>query len=500
MASAQHRTRSGVVTELPNLGTDGILFEPAVDLAARIQTRELSVSELLDATWQQIHRLNPILNAIVTSLEDQSREEGRRADQAIKQGGYRGPLHGLPFTVKDLIATAGIRTTAGSTVLASHIPNTSAPAIARLQAAGAILLGKSNCPEFALDLHTGNRLFGDTWNPWNPRYTSGGSSGGDSAAVAAGMAAFGVGTDYGGSVRWPAHCTGLAAFRPTPGLVPSTGQLPYSTEGDLPPPNSLSLQNWLQTMGPLARSAKDLAMLVRVMAGPDNLDSHAVPVDLGDPDSVNIAHLSVAWFDEDGTIPVRSDVKATVADAASALSQRGLEVVNERPPGFDEGEAAYSALRAAEGLPDHRTMVAGHEAELTDYLRVWLERPAKGMTVTEYRALGVKADSVRARVAAFMEDWPILLLPVASIPAFVPDSWDFVVEGTQVARFNIETCCRVVTLLRTPAAVVACGTTREGLPIGVQVVGRPYRDHEVMAVAIALEEAFGLWRPPVRPS
>jgi len=225
-----------------------------------------------------------------------------------------------------------------------------------------------------------------------------------------------------------------------------------------------------------------------------------VPVELADPESTNLVKLAVAWLDGDGTVPVRSDLRAAVADAASAHSERGLDVINERPPGFEEGESVYAALRAAEGLPDHLSAVAGHESELTEYLRVWLARPAVELTLTQYRALGVQADSVRARVLAFMEDRPILLLPVASIPAFVPETWDFVVEGTEVARFNIETCCRVVTLLRTPAAVVPCGTTPEGLPIGVQVVGRPYRDHEVMAVAIALEEAFGRWRPPTPSS
>jgi Asp-tRNA(Asn)/Glu-tRNA(Gln) amidotransferase A subunit family amidase len=465
-----------------------------------LRRRELSASELIDATWRCIRALNPRLNAVVTEREEESRAEAVRADDALARGQPVGPLHGLPFTVKDLIATAGLRTTAGSLVLSDYMPRSSAPAIRRLEEAGAILIGKSNCPEFGLDLHTANRMFGDTWNPWNPRFTSGGSSGGDSAAIAAGMAAFGIGTDYGGSIRFPAHCTGLASIRPTPGIVPGTGQLPYPIQDDLPPPNSLSLQVWLQTIAPLARSVDDLAMLLNVMAGPDGLDVHCVPAEVGDPATVDIRNLGCAWFDGDGTIPVRSDVKSTVARAAAALAGRGLRVINERPPEFDHAEAVYAALRAAEGLPDHAALIGGHESELTDYVRAWFESSHQDIGLAEYRALGAKSDAIRARVLAFMDTWPILLLPVASIPAFEPGPWDFTVEGARVARFNVETCCRVVTLLRAPAAVAICGTSAEGLPIGVQVVGRPFHDHEALAVAIALEQEFGRWRPPEAPA
>jgi Asp-tRNA(Asn)/Glu-tRNA(Gln) amidotransferase A subunit family amidase len=463
-----------------------------------MRRRELSASELIDAAWRQVRRLNPTINALVTEREEESRLEARQADAAMARDMPLGPLHGLPFTVKDLIATAGVRTTAGSLVLKDYVPRVSAPVVSRLQGAGAILMGKSNCPEFGLDLHTSNRIFGDTWNPWDNRVTSGGSSGGDSAAVSAGMATFGVGTDYGGSIRFPAHCTGLACLRPTPGVVPGTGQLPYSADGDLPPPNSVSLQAWLQTIAPLARSIGDLAMLVRAMAGPDQLDSHAVPFDLADPEQVDVRGLGCAWFDGDGTVPVRSDVRAAVATAAAALAGAGVRVVNERPPGFEEGEDAYAAMRAAEGLPDHAVLTSGRDQDLTAYLRTWLTNSQGTTTLREYRALGARADRIRAQVTAYMTDWPILLLPVASIPAFVPDQWDFDVEGTRVPRFNIETCCRVVTLLRMPAAVVICGTSTEGLPIGVQVVGKPFHDQQVLAVSQLLEQEFGRWRPQGR--
>jgi Asp-tRNA(Asn)/Glu-tRNA(Gln) amidotransferase A subunit family amidase len=474
---------------------DQVAFDSAEHLSAMIREREISSSELVDLYLRRVDRLNPDINAIVTLCEESARLEGRRVDDLVAKGKPLGPLAGLPFTVKDLIATAGVRTTAGSLTLSDFVPRETAPAIERLRAAGAILLGKSNCPEFGLDIHTSNRLFGDTWNPWNTQMTSGGSSGGDSAAVAAGMATFGVGTDYGGSIRWPAHCTGLVALRPTPGLVPSTGQLPYPPAPDFPPPNSASLQYQLQTIAPLARSVRDLWSVASVMAGPDNRDFHSVPVSLNDPADVDLSRLSCTWFDGDGTVPVRADIVDVVQAAARALEVRGVLTTNLRPPRLEFAEDVFAALRAADGMADHLAVATGREDQLTWYVREWLEGSKAQVSVEEYQRLTAAADSIRVSVLHFMETWPILLLPVASIPAFEPGPHDFVVEGTTVKRFNIETCCRVITLLRAPSAVVPCGTSRDGLPVGVQIVGRPFRDDQVIAVALALESQFGPWRP-----
>jgi Asp-tRNA(Asn)/Glu-tRNA(Gln) amidotransferase A subunit family amidase len=460
-------------------------------IARQVRRRDITATEVLEAHLEQIQTQNPILNAVVTLASDQARAQAARIDQALASGIDPGPLAGVPFTVKDLIATRGIRSTAGSLILADHVPSWGATAVDRLSAAGAVLVGKANCPEFGLALHTRNRLFGQTLSPLGPGLSPAGSSGGDAAAVASGMAAFGIGTDYGGSIRVPAHCTGLAALRPTPGLVPGTGQLPFQPGPAPVPPSTSSLQARLQTIGPIARRVPDLWPLLRAMAGPDGIDGNAVPVPLGRPGRVNVKDLPVAWCDGDGRYPVREDVVAVVESAARALSGLGVPVAACRPPGLDRAEDVYAALRGIEGLPEHQALAAGREPELTDYVREWMAAAAAPASPPAdergLRGLTAAADAIRAEVGAFMRERPIVLLPVASVPAFPLAADTFPVDGQVLTGLQIESCCRAVTLLRLPATVVRCGYSREGLPVGVQVVGRPFHDAETIAVAAALE-------------
>lgn len=482
-----------------------LLAAPATEIAGAIRQRVVSTTEVLELHLQHIADVSPRLNAIVTLVEERARAAAARADRELASGREVSPLHGVPFTVKDIIATEGIRTTGGSLVLRDFVPLRSAPAVERLERAGAILLGKTNCPEFALDLHTWNRVFGGTRNPWNEEFTSGGSSGGDSAAVASGCSAFGIGTDYGGSIRWPAHCTGIASLRPTVGIVPATGQLPYSSPGPLPPPNSMSIQSRLQMIAPIARTVGDLWEILSIMAGPDGRDEHTVPVSLGDPGGVRVEDLTCAWFEGDGSYPVRADLVEVVERAAECLADAGLKVLYGRPPGLERAESVFAPLRAADGLPDHVALATGREEQLTDNIRWWFAG-TKPVTVAEYRRLEAERDALRATVLRFAERCPIFLLPVASVPAFRPDPESFAidpeliftVEGVAVPRFGILTCTRAISVLGFPAAVVACGTSREGMPVGVQVVGRPFADHEVVAVASVLEQAFGRWRPSAK--
>lgn len=479
------------------IDAEALLREPLTRLAAQLRARELSATELLQATFRQIDRANPVLNAIVTERRSEALAEAELADRAFERGGQPRPLEGIPFTVKDLIATAGLRTTAGSLLLRDHVPTWTAPAIQRLQAAGAILLGKSNCSEFGMgNLHTGNRLFGDTRNPWDLTRSPGGSSGGDSAAVAAGLSVFGVGTDYGGSVRWPAHCTGVASVRPTPGLLPTTGVLPHSGLADAPePPDSTSFQCWIQTLGVIARSASDLTLLLNIMRGPDGRDSHAVPSSLISTAGVALTELRCAWFDDDGSGAVRADVRAAVRAASEALQARSMSVSPLRPPGFDRAVAAYELLRSAQGLPDHAAVVGDRLHDASTIVREALSTAPAPVSTDEYRRRAIEGDRIRAQILTLMDSWPILLLPVGTGPAFTPDSHEYMQPHTRVRRSEIENCSRAVSLLRAPAAVVPFGMSDEGLPLGVQVVGRPFHEAEVLAVAQALEEAFGVWRP-----
>ena len=466
-----------------------------VEWAAALRERRLTAVDCLELHLERIAQENPGLNAVVT-LNPLAREEAEAADEAASVGRFLGPLHGVPFTVKDTLATRGLRTTAGSPLLGDYVPEQSATAVRRLQEAGAVLLGKSNCSEFAVETHSRNPLFGDTWNPWDTRLTSGGSTGGDSAAVASGMSAFGLGTDFGGSIRWPAHCTGITSLRPTPGLVPETGLLPFvpPADGSVPAPNSMSALHRLGTVAWLARSVDDLGVLLGILAGPDGVDPSTVPVPLGGPVD-SLAGITAAWFEDEGTFPVRDDLVAAVRGAAVVLESLGVPVTHGRPPGLERAAAAFVALRTAEGMPEVVELATDREDQLGSNLRASLLGGTPG-TVVQYRRAAAERDAIRTQVLGFMAAHNILLLPVASVPASDPRIGSFTVNGRDIPWTELGSCCRAISVLGFPVAVVPCGLSDEGLPVGIQVVGRPYRDREVLAVAAALERSFGRFSPP----
>lgn len=477
----------------------------AIELVSAIRGRRTSVVETIERHLRRIERCNPEVNAIVTLRAEPALADAAAADRALLAGDPGGPLLGVPFTVKDLIATRGLRSTAGSRVLAEYVPAVEAPAVERLRQAGAILVGKANCPEFGFDTHTTNELFGDTRNPWDVGLTSGGSSGGDSAAVAAGMVTFGVGTDYGGSIRWPAHCTGLAGLRPSGGLVPDTGQLPFpdrgtdtvpSLIGAPPPPSSLSIQGQLQRIAPIARYIDDAWLVTRTMAGPDGLDPHAVPVAPGDPEDVVLSTLRCACFSGDGSVLLDDEVLAAVDRAADVLRQRGVQVQEKAPPGIERAASLLGELRAADGLSDHLALVGEDAGMVGSSLRYRLAR-VRDASVVEFRRLGAERDALRAGVLEFLRTRDVLLTTVAAVPAFAIGAGEPVVDGQAIDRRDALNPSRAVTLLGLPAAVVSAGVTVGGVPVGVQVVGRPFEDHVVVAVARAIERVLGLWPPTV---
>ncbi|MER5391922.1 amidase [Saccharopolyspora sp. NPDC002686] len=473
--------------------TMDIAAASATEIAAAIRGGEVSAAEVVDVCSARVRDRGPVLNAVVAT-NPQVEQDAARADEEAASGNFRGPLHGVPFTVKDTLALAGLPATAGSPLLADHVPTASATAVDRLLAAGAIPVGKTNCSEFAVATHSSNPLFGDTWNPWDARLTSGGSSGGDSAAVAAGMAAFGLGTDFGGSIRWPAHCTGLTSMRPTAGLIPQTGMLPFVPGGGFPAPPSFSVLHRLGTIGWLARSAADHAVLLELLRGPDGVDPNTVPVAPGGQD-VEISGLRCAWFAGEGTVPVRSDVVEVVRGAAEALAARGVEVSNTRPPGVDRAAEVFVELRTAAGMPDVVRLAAGRHDLVSPLLREsLLEEPSQPVS----RLFGASRarDEILREVLSFMDDHDVLLLPVASVPAVDPAEAEFEIDGQRVPWNQLGSSCRAMSILGFPVVVVPCGYSAEGLPVGVQVVGRPFEDHLVIRVASELEEVFGRFTAP----
>lgn len=472
------------------------------ELASAIRNRDITATEVARRHLDRIAALNGSLNAIVHVAPDVL-EQAAAADRALERGDRVGPLHGVPFTVKDTLAVAGLPATAGSATLADHVPERTAPVVQRVLDAGGILLGKTNTSEFAVDTHAGNRLFGDTRNPLDPQRTPGGSSGGDSCAVASGMASFGIGTDLGGSIRWPAHCTGVVSFRPTVGRLPGTGALPYDTSAPMGPPNSGSFLHRYMTAGPIARTVADVELLADVMAGPDGYDAAAVPVWVPAASDVELSALRVAWCAGEGTVPVREDVREAVAAAAAGLSGVVDAVTCQRAPRLEEAADLFVRMRDLEGLPEIARIIEGSSASVTPGITSYLgsiESRLAGMTGTrlleESLSLAARRDAVRAAVLDFMEQWPVLLLPVASVTAPVIGTPHVTIDGQQVPWSALGTVCRAISILSLPVVVVPCGTGEDDLPIGVQVVGRPFHDHEALAVAAALESQWRDLRVP----
>jgi Asp-tRNA(Asn)/Glu-tRNA(Gln) amidotransferase A subunit family amidase len=420
---------------------------------AALAAGEFSAGEYLGQTRTEIERLEPELRAFIT-----------RAELAP---GPPGPLAGLTFSVKDTIEIAGLPATAGSRLLLDHVPARSAGVVRRLQAAGAVLAGKTNCAEFGIgNLETNSPVRGQTRNPWSPGRTPGGSSGGDSAAVAAGLVTFGVGTDYGGSVRFPAHCTGITALRPTPGRIPLDGQLPQFA-ADRPPTSASYTQRRLQTPGFLARSARDLRLLLAVTAA----------CDLRPP-----RVRRIGWFADE----VSDEVAAVVADAARALATRGADVVELPPPDVAGAVDTLARLRTAEGLSEISWFSRGREELLSPLVRHQLT----GDRVPAPPDIAGRLHRWNTWCERIFGDFDVLLTPAAAGPAFAVDP-DWRRDRTALDRH-----LRLATLVAVPAVVVPCGTSASGLPVGVQVMAARGRDEDAIETAVWLETSFGRWTPP----
>ena len=455
--------------ELPGLA--------ATVLAGMVRRREASAREVVEAHLARIDAVNGELNAIVTLRAEEALAEADRIDRGDTSN---LPLAGVPFTVKDLIATGGVRTTAGTPALADWVPKLDATAVARLRAAGAILLGKTNCPEWGMFTYTRNSLFGETRNPAGP-VTVGGSSGGEAAAIASGCSALGLGTDFGGSVRWPAHCTGILALRPTAGRVPRTGQLPTPSLDE-----PLILQGRVQVIGPLARSVDDLEQVLTVIAGADGLDPFAVPAPLGTNGDVP----AVAVWDGPATPAVRDGVVATVREAAGRLEKAGVRMTEQEPSMLERAVTLYSELRDTDRLQDLRRLLRGREDQVGQDVRdavAAAEEADRRDPNPDRDLLWEERDRLRAEALAFLDEVPVLIMAVATVPPYPLDQ-PVIVAGREQTQWDVLAPSRLISLLGFPAASVPFGSSAEGLPIGVQVVGRPFREDQVLATARLLME------------
>ena len=456
----------------------------AAALAALMRAREVSPVEVAEAHLRRVEQVNPRLNAVVTLAPD-ALEQARAATRALTRGGAAGALLGVPLTVKDTIDVRGMRATGGSRVRAQRVPESDAPSVARLRAAGAVIIGKTNCPEFALDYTSENPVFGRTNNPHDAARTPGGSSGGCAAAVASGMAAASLGSDLAGSVRIPAHFCGVAGLKPTARRVPGDGHAPPLA----------GLHSLGASLGPVARGVEDLRLLFQVLSGVEGGGrgtGENVPLPEG------LRGVRVAWYADDGAVPASVETRAAVKEAAAALGGAGLSVVEEVPPGVAGATDLWLSLFEYATQRFVRGAYRGREGETGRAARVILERASRrGEPALEtVLAAWERRDRGREALLRWMEGTPLFVAPVGAVPAFRHEEFGRLeYEGRRVPTFRAFSYSQAANVYDLPAACVPAGRTAAGLPVGVQVVGRPFEEGRVLDAARVIERALGGWRP-----
>lgn len=435
---------------------DDLVFMPARELAALIRTRQISAVDAIEAHLVRIEALNPQLHAIVQVDAEGARRAAEAADRALLRGGEPGALHGVPFTVKDWIETEGLVCAAGFAERKDHVPRHDATVVARLRAAGAILLGKAN-------VNDGAPVYERPNNPYDVARTAGGSSSGDSVAVATGMTPLGIGSDSGGSLRFPAHLCGVATLKPTTGRTPVTGHFPRI--GDLNDPRTV--------IGPIARRASDLWTALEIIAGPDGRDPGAVPVPLGDPRTVEFRSLRVASYTEMPGFAPTPETIAAVEAAVSALTANGASVEHDRPDAID---ASLDITRRYWARTSSASWSAWHPGRVHGL-----------QTPDDVERSIFDWERVRREMLRFMERYDLIITPVSAAPA----------DLHRAANDSDFVYTLPYSLTGYPCAVVRAGTAPGGLPIGVQVVARPWREDVALASAATIERATGGWIAPL---
>ncbi len=460
-----------------------ICFATAHDLARLIRERQLSAREVMEAHLRQIERVNPSVNAIVTLVPERALAGADAADAALARGDDVGVLHGLPVAHKDLVPTKGIRTTFGSPIFADNVPDFDALIIQRLRAAGAITIGKTNTPEFGAGSQTYNEVFGETLNPYDTTRTCGGSSGGAAVALACGMQPIADGSDTGGSLRNPANFCNVVGFRVSPGRVPA-----WPGGGSW---NPTSVQ------GPMARTASDAALLLSAIAGPDP----RVPISITEPGERFLEPLErdfrgtrIAWSRDLGGLPVDPRVTAAIDAQRGAFESLGC-IVEDAEPDFTDTDAIFKAWRHYARAMGQTQLLAEHRDRMKDTV-IWDIEQGQKQTGPEVGWADTKRAELFQRVHDFMETYEFLVCPVSQVPPFdVKQRYVTEINGVRMETYiDWMKSCYYITATAHPAISVPCGFTPEGLPVGVQIVGRYRDDFGVLQLAHAFEQTTGAWK------
>ena len=453
---------------------------PAHRIAALVRSRECSARDVLQAHLAQVARVNPVLNAIVTLVPERAHAEALACDEAQARGEPLGPLHGLPMAHKDLLPTRGIRSTRGSPIFASEVPQVDALVVERMRRAGGVTLGKTNTPEFGAGSHTFNTVFGTTLNPWDTRRTCGGSSGGAAVALATGMVAVADGSDLGGSLRNPGNFNSIVGFRPTLGRVP----------------NWPEARAWsgLSTNGPMGRNVDDVALLLSVLAGPDPRApaAHSEPGSLFHPlPERDFAGTRVAWSPDLGGLPVDPAVRAVLARALPVVAQLGAHV-DAAEPDFSGADEAFKALRAY-AMTDLAPLLRTQRDRIKETV-IWNIEQGLALTAEDIGRAEAKRTELYHRMRAFLAVHEFLLCPVNQVPPFpIETEYPTEIDGTPMATYiDWMKSCWYITVTGHPAISLPAGFTDDGLPVGLQVVGRYGDDLGVLQFARALERLLGV--------
>jgi Asp-tRNA(Asn)/Glu-tRNA(Gln) amidotransferase A subunit family amidase len=461
---------------------------PTLDqIAEGIRRREFSPFEIVEAHFKRIDACEPKLNAFF-HLDREAGTQAFAAESAVLRGDPLGPLHGVPLTIKSCIDVANWPAPAGSVLRMGYIPKRDAPLVSRLKAAGAILLGNTNTPEFLMAYETNNLLKGSTSNPWNLAYSAGGSSGGEAAAIASGCSAGGVGSDGGGSIRVPAHFCGICGLKPTPGRIPATGHFP----------SGAGAFSWIGVVGPMARTIADVRLLFEVMAGPDPGDALSSPVPLRSQNKIDPRGFRIGILESPALGTATPETHAAVEHAAKLLVDQGFTLEPLPLDGLDRAlELWWFFFGPVIGHLLSKA-VAGKEAQISPMLREYLSyATSRGpITLDLFIEACAERDLLRAKILRQMQEVPILLSPVSSAPAFLHGSGNYRPSAGYLDTMRYS---QWLNLTGFPGASVPLGLSSQGLPIGVQIIGRPFEDELVLSVAEAIERTRGPWQaPPLR--
>ena len=467
------------------LNIDDICELSAKSVASLIREREISSQEVVSAYLDRIDKVNSKVNAVVQIDRDKALERGARADKMLRDGNSIGVLHGVPFTVKDNIETKDIVCACGTEGLRNNVPSSDAVVVARMRAAGGILLGKTNIPEMGMGYETDNLLYGRTNNPYDLSRTSGGSSGGEAAILASGGSAIGVCTDGGGSARWPAHCCGLAGFKPTTGRTPKTGHVP--------PPGGMLNSLWQISL--IGRYIEDIRLCLPVMCGPDDTDSTAmdVPLELDRP--IPISEMRIAYFVDNGIVSPRGDISDVIQKCVDELARSGASVILDKPTMINQSHEIYWQLMSSDGGFGVRDLLEGWG---THKMHEFTSCSLNGQFGHEMNAKNMgklinRWDAYRDDMNKFMQQYDAIVCPISTQPA--NKHGDTYTHQEYPGFAEMFSYLMAYNLVGWPCGTVRAGSSQEGLPVGVQVVGKPWEEDVVLSVLSHLERNSG-WEKP----